>query len=121
MLQSPRQAPDAGFSQAADNAPIKAAWARKNALMFLPESAPRGLVPLVRRRSAVYHLLGMINGFALAQPFCASNRVNRWGWVSFWSRRYGGCRSQGFRGRYGDRLHAMGSINRYIFRTTFGA
>lgn len=75
MLQSPPNALDAGFSQAAN----KAGWARKNALMFLPESTPKGLVPLVRRRSAVYHLLGMINGFALAGPFCALNKVNRWG------------------------------------------
>jgi hypothetical protein len=47
--------------------------------MFLPESSSKGLVPLVTRRSAVYHLLGMINGFALGGPFCEPNKVNQWG------------------------------------------
>ena len=64
----------------------------------------------------------MFNGFALAEPFCAANNVNQQDRVKIAA---SVCRDgDPARGRFrgpGDQVARMGSISRYIFRTTFGA
>src|SRR5664279_2329375 len=74
-------------------------------------------------RAAFNFLLCMFNGFAFARPLCGWIKVNLTGlglgWLCFAS---GGVTGRGLmHAGTGGRRREMGSISRYIFRTTFGA
>src|SRR5665647_2025499 len=89
----------------------------------LPESAVEGTDSAGFVVPDVYFLLCIFNGFAFAWPLCRRIKVNLTG-VRFtfcWPCARWGSRAPGWRWPDWGTTSRMGSISRYIFRTTFGA